>query len=264
VGALLRSYASIANELAAAGYRIDEIEQIKDEVDHFAKVSATVKRNSGDYIDLKAFEPAMRHLIDTYIRAEESKTISDFDDLSLIALIVERGPEAVDALPKGLRKSEGAVAETIENNVRRIIVNETPVDPAYYETMSKLLDALIEQRRKGMLTYKDYLEKIAKLTRDATLPGGDPGGYPPSVKTAARARARGRAAGARGRGGATGRDRQAGMDQAAAGQVRRATPPIPARDGERRESLVPGAALSSAGLRTSGSAQGGGARPGRP
>jgi type I restriction enzyme R subunit len=185
VGALLRSYASIANEVAAAGYRIDEIEQIKDEVDHFAKVSATVKRNSGDYIDLKAFEPAMRHLIDTYIRAQESEIISDFDDLSLIALIVERGPEAVDALPKGLRKSEGAVAETIENNVRRIIVNETPVDPAYYEKMSKLLDALIEQRRKGMLTYKDYLEKIAKLTRDATLPGGGPGGYPPNVKTAA-------------------------------------------------------------------------------
>jgi type I restriction enzyme R subunit len=25
------------------------------------------------YIDLKAYEPAMRHLIDTYIRAEESE-----------------------------------------------------------------------------------------------------------------------------------------------------------------------------------------------
>ncbi len=185
VAALLRNFANIANELAEAGYTAEEIKRIKDEVDHFAKVSATVKRNSGDYIDLKAFEPAMRHLIDTYIRAEESETISDFDDLSLIALIVERGPEAADALPKGIRKSEGAVAETIENNVRRLIVNESPVDPAYYEKMSKLLDALIEQRRKGMLTYKEYLEKIAQLTRDATRPGGGPGGYPSGVKTAA-------------------------------------------------------------------------------
>ena len=185
VAALLRCYASIANELAAAGYAGDEIETIKDEVDHFAKVAATVKRGSGDYIDLKAFEPAMRHLIDTYIRAEESETISDFDDLSLIALIVERGPKAVDALPKSIRRDERAVAETIENNVRRIIVNETPVDPAYYAKMSKLLDALIEQRRKGMLTYQEYLEKIAKLTRDAALPGGGPGGYPPGVQTAA-------------------------------------------------------------------------------
>ena len=64
-----------------------------------------------------------------------------------IQLIVERGPDAVEALPKGIRKSEDAVAETIENHVRRLIINESPVDPAYYEKMSKLLDALIEQRR---------------------------------------------------------------------------------------------------------------------
>jgi type I restriction enzyme R subunit len=51
--------------------------------------------------------------------------------------------------------------------------------------MSKLLDALIEQRRKGMLSYKEYLEKIATLTREATTPGGGPGGYPASVRTAA-------------------------------------------------------------------------------
>jgi type I restriction enzyme R subunit len=88
-------------------------------------------------------------------------------------------------LPKGIRKSEEAVAETIENNVRRLIIDETPVDPAYYEKMSKLLDALIEQRRKGVINYKEYLAQIARLTREATIPGGGPGGYPASVRTAA-------------------------------------------------------------------------------
>ncbi|ADH86702.1 type I restriction endonuclease subunit R [Desulfurivibrio alkaliphilus] len=183
--ALVRTYANLANELAEAGYQPQEIAKIKAEVDHYSKVSDAVRRNSGDYIDLKAYEPAMRYLIDTYIRAEESEKISAFDDLSLIQLIVERGPEAVEALPKGIRKSEEAVAETIENNVRKLIINESPVDPAYYEKMSKLLDALIEQRRKGVLSYKNYLEKIARLTRDATTPGGGPGGYPPGVKSAA-------------------------------------------------------------------------------
>jgi type I restriction enzyme R subunit len=105
--------------------------------------------------------------------------------MTLIQLIVERGPDAVNALPKGIRKNQEAVAETIENNVRKLIINESPVDPAYYEKMSKLLDALIEQRRKGMLSYKEYLEKIAKLTKEATMPGGGPGGYPASVRTAA-------------------------------------------------------------------------------
>lgn len=154
-------------------------------MDHFAKVRDEVKLASGDYIDLKAYEPAMRYLIDTYIRAEESEKLSAFDDLSLIQLIVERGPAAVDALPGGIRKSEQAVAETIENNVRRLIINESPVDPAYYEKMSKLLDALIEERRKGVLAYQEYLQKIAALTVQATKPGGGPGGYPAELKSAA-------------------------------------------------------------------------------
>ena len=156
VAALIRSYASIASELAEAGYKPEEIEKIKAEVDHYSKVRDEVRLASGDYIDLKAYEPAMRHLIDTYIRAEESEKISAFDDMSLIQLIVERGPEAADAKLKGVMKTEEAVAETIENNVRKLIINESPVDPAYYDKMSKLLDALIELRRKGVVSYNSH------------------------------------------------------------------------------------------------------------
>jgi type I restriction enzyme, R subunit len=185
VASLIRAYAAIANEMAEAGYTPDQIVKIKAEVDHASKVRDEVRLASGDYIDLKAYEPAMRHLIDTYIRAEESEKISAFDDMSLIQLIVERGPDAAAARIKGVMKSDEAVAETIENNVRRLIINESPVDPAYYDKMSKLLDALIEQRRKGVVTYTEYLEKMAKLTKDATLPGGGHGTYPMSVKTAA-------------------------------------------------------------------------------
>jgi type I restriction enzyme R subunit len=185
VATLQRAYASIANELQEAGYTPDAVEKIKAEVDHYTKVRDEVRLASGDYIDLKAYEPAMRHLIDTYIRAEDSEKVSAFDDMSLIQLIVERGPEAVDALPKGIKTTEEVVAETIENNVRKLIINESPVDPAYYDKMSKLLDALIEQRRQGAISYREYLEKIAKLTRDASAPGGEPGGFPASVKTSA-------------------------------------------------------------------------------
>ncbi|MBF0192433.1 MAG: type I restriction endonuclease subunit R [Magnetococcales bacterium] len=185
VASLLRAYANIANELSEAGYTPDEIGKIKAEVDHYTKVRDEVRLASGDYIDLKVYEPAMRHLIDTYIRADESEKISAFDNMSLIQLIVERGPDVVNALPKGIKKNEDAVAETIENNVRKLIINESPVDPVYYEEMSKLLDALIEQRRKGVVSYREYLERIAKLTREATMPGGGPGGYPVRVQTAA-------------------------------------------------------------------------------
>ena len=186
VASLIRAYASIASELTEAGYKPDEVEKIKNEVDHYSKVRDEVRLASGDYIDLKAYEPAMRYLIDTYIRAEDSEKIPAFDDMSLIQLIVERGPDVADAKLKGILKTEESVAETIENNVRKLIVNESPVDPAYYEKMSKLLDALIELRRKGVVSYKEYLEKIATLTKEATMPGGGPGGYPDSLKSAAR------------------------------------------------------------------------------
>ena len=184
VATLIRAYAAIASELAEAGYTPEQIVKIKAEVDHASKVRDEVRLSSGDYIDLKLYEPAMRHLIDTYIRAEESEKISAFDDMSLIQLIVERGPDEAAAKLKGIMKSEEAVAETIENNVRKLIINESPVDPAYYDKMSKLLDALIEQRRKGVVTYTEYLQKIATLAKEVTMPGGQ-ASYPEGIKTAA-------------------------------------------------------------------------------
>jgi len=183
--ALLRAYADVANEMAEAGYTDSETAAIKADVDHFEKVRNEVKLASGDYIDLKMYEPAMRHLIDTYIRAEESEVISKFDDLSLIQLIVERGVDAVDALPSGIRKNREAVAETIENNVRKLIIDETPINPKYYEKMSELLDALIAQRKTEAVDYEAYLAKIVELTKQAKSPETTTS-YPAAVNSAAK------------------------------------------------------------------------------
>jgi type I restriction enzyme R subunit len=168
--------------LTEAGYSPAEIETLKAEVDHYEKVRNEVKLASGDYIDLKMYEPAMRHLIDTYIRAEESEKISAFDDMTLIQLIVERGTDAVKALPTGIRTNREAMAETIENNVRKLIIDEQPINPKYYEKMSQLLDALIKQRRQAAVDYQEYLEKIVELTRKVKNPelGGN---YPSAMNT---------------------------------------------------------------------------------
>jgi type I restriction enzyme R subunit len=182
--AFLRAYANLANEMREAGYSDDEAQEIKGEVDHYEKVRGEVKLASGDYVDMKLYEPAMRHLLDTYIRAEESEKLSAFDDLTLVQLIVERGEAAVDALPKGLRQDREAMAETIENNVRRLIVDETSVNPKYYEKMSELLDALILQRKQEALDYKTYLGKIVELTKRASRPDTQ-ASYPSSINSGA-------------------------------------------------------------------------------
>ena len=182
--ALLRAFANLASELAEAGYTPAEVATIQNEVDHFDKVRNEVKLASGDYIDLKMYEPAMRYLIDTYIRAEESEKISAFDDLTLVELIVERGEGAINSLPRGIRNNQRATAETIENNVRKLIIDEHPINPKYYEEMSELLKALIEQRRQEAISYQEYLNRIVALTRQAKNPGGR--SYPAGLNTPAR------------------------------------------------------------------------------
>jgi type I restriction enzyme, R subunit len=182
VGELVRAYANLANEMEQAGYTDTEAQEVKSEVQHYEKVREEVKMASGDYIDMKLYEPAMRHLLDTYIRAEESTTLSAFEDLTLVQLLVDRGEDAVDELPTGIRENTEAVAETIENNVRKVIIDEAAVNPAYYQKMSELLDALIVERKKQAVDYKAYLRRIVELTRKVSKPETATS-YPSTIST---------------------------------------------------------------------------------
>jgi type I restriction enzyme R subunit len=184
VSHLVRVYAALANELEEAGYTSADAEFILKEVRHYEHARAEIKLASADYIDLKAYEPAMRHLIDTYISAEESKVISAFDDMSLVELIVERGEKAIEKLPDGIRRNRQAVAETIENNLRKVIHDERPINPRYYENMSQLLDELIAQRRQEALEYEEYLAMIVELTRQIKRPNETK--YPKTLDTRAK------------------------------------------------------------------------------
>ncbi|MBW4448900.1 MAG: HsdR family type I site-specific deoxyribonuclease [Spirirestis rafaelensis WJT71-NPBG6] len=182
---LVRAYANLANDMVEAGYTPAEIEIIKQEVKHYEQVRAEVKLRSGDYIDLKTYEPAMRHLIDSYIGAEESELISAFDDMTLIQLIVERGANAVDALPKSIKQNPTAVAETIENNLRKLIIDQQPTNPKYFENMSTLLDELIQVRKAKAQDYKAYLQKIVELSKQVAQPSSS-SQYPQSLNSAAK------------------------------------------------------------------------------
>ena len=182
--ALLRAWANLANEMREAGYSEAEAQEIRAEVEHYEQVRKEVKLASGDYVDMKMYEPAMRHLLDAYIRAEESERLSAFDDLTLVQLVVERGEDALGLLPAGIRKHPEAVAETIENNVRRIIIDEMAINPRYYERMSELLDALIRQRKQEAMDYRAYLARIVALAKQVQQPGDER--YPITVNSPAR------------------------------------------------------------------------------
>lgn len=182
---LIRAYANIADEMEEAGYRPAQIEKIKEEIKHFENVRKEIQLASGDWVDLKQYEPAMRHLIDSYIAAEESKKVSAFDDFSLVELLVKDGKGALDKLPENIKKNKEAMAETIENNLRKVIIEESPTNPIYYEKMSVLLDELIKLRNEEAEAYEKYLEEIVKLAVKIKKPETS-NEYPSSINTQAK------------------------------------------------------------------------------
>ncbi len=86
--------------------------------------------------------------------------------MSLLDIIVKSGiADGINSMSNGIKKNQGAIAETIENNVRKKIIKESLTDAAFFEEMSKLLDELIKERKAKAIEYEEYLERIAEIVR---------------------------------------------------------------------------------------------------
>lgn len=185
----MRSFSEVAGELKEQyAYTSEQIKELDKEVQYYIKVRDVVRAASGDYIDLKGYDPDMRHLIDTYLSANPSRTLSSFGDIPLVQLLVERGIDTVKDMPSKTKKEQDAVAETIENNVQKEIVEKQQSNPKYYEKMSALLREIIEQRRNQVINYEEYLKRIVELAKDIRKPEST-SRYPESVRNSAAMRA---------------------------------------------------------------------------
>ena len=180
---LVRAHANLADEMEAAGYTPADVALIKARQKHYLNLREVIRHAAGETLDLKPFEADMRHLIDTYIEAEAPRTISPFDGVGLLDLIVKTGvAEAVAAQLVALKGNRDAVAETIENNVRSRILKEQLTDPAYFAQMSALLDEIIRLRRERAIEYEAYLARMAQLAQQVVA--GKAADTPVQLKTA--------------------------------------------------------------------------------
>ena len=183
--AFIRAYSNVADVLYDVGYSESQIEHIKSRLDYYLKLREIIRHASGETIDLKAYESDMRHLIDNYIEASDSVIISPFGETPLIDIIVKTGIAAtISGLPSNISRNKGAVAESIENNVRKRIFKDHLLDPMYFEEMSKLLDEIIKQRKQGSIGYQEYLKKIEELARNVSA--GKYANTPTSLDTPAK------------------------------------------------------------------------------
>ncbi len=181
----MRSFSEVSGELKEKyAFTTEQIKTLDKEIQHFVKVRDVVRAASGDYIDLKGYDPDMRHLIDTYLAANPSRVLSSFGDIPLVELLAERGPNAVKDMSAKTKKEQEAVAETIENNVQKEIVEKRQSNPKYYEKMSALLRELIEQRKNEVINYEEYLKRIVELAKDMRKPEST-SRYPERIRNSA-------------------------------------------------------------------------------
>jgi len=163
VNRLIRAYAEIKGDMGDAGYTISEQAKIEKDVTFYIGLKKEIGHTSGDFIDLKSYEADMRRLIDNYIKAEDSRKLGEFDNLTLLDFVMIQGEKLGG-------KNKEAAAEAIENNIRKKIVEKILINPKYYEKMSAILDELIKLRRKGAAEYESFLEKYIDLVKKTENP----------------------------------------------------------------------------------------------
>ena len=87
--------------------------------------------------------------------------------------------------PGHLIKYEGYVdLSTYWKLVRKLIIDESPVNPKFYERMSDLLADLVKKRREDAIAYAEYLERVAEMVRQ--IKSGHGTDYPDEISTPGR------------------------------------------------------------------------------
>ena len=186
VNSLIRAYTEIKSMFSELEYSVSEQESFDKKVNFYIALKATIGHASGDFIDLKAYEPGMRYLIDNYIVAEDSKVIGEFDDFTLMDFILAQRSK-LENNNENTKEQESA-AEAIENNIRKKVVEKIVINPMYYNTMSSVLEQLILERRRGVISYAELLQKYIDLARNVTNPEENER-YPEQIRHSAALRA---------------------------------------------------------------------------
>ncbi|MBQ2611505.1 HsdR family type I site-specific deoxyribonuclease, partial [bacterium] len=184
VNKLVRAFAEFKPLLSDIGYSSAEQQKFENRVTFFIELSETIGQASGDFIDLKQYEPGMRYLIDNYIIAFDSEKIGILDDFTLLDFILKNEEKLKD----GADGEKDSAAEAIENNIRRQVVEKVVINPAYYSKMSQILEQLILERKKKVISYKELIERYVELAKNVSEPQNNDK-YPEKVRSSAAMRA---------------------------------------------------------------------------
>ncbi len=186
---LSRSFANCCDRLVSDyGYTDEEVEGLRGEINGYNKVKEMIKLASCDYIDLKPYEADMRYILDTYIRADDSKVVSSLGNMTLVELLLQSKTTTPVDLLKGIPGDDEAKAETIDNNLQHEIVKKMGSNSVYYGKLSEMLQKIITQRKIAAMSYEEYLRQVVELA-EAILHPESSSDYPDEIKESSARRA---------------------------------------------------------------------------
>lgn len=179
---LTRSFASCCNKLVSDfNYTERQVRDLREEISGYNRIKEMIKLASCDYIDQKPYEADMRYILDTYIRADDSRLVNRMADMSLVELLLEGRTTTPADLVKDLPGDETAKAETIENNIKHEIVKKMSSNEVYYGKLSEMLEDLIQQRKIEAMSYEEYLRQVVELAQAILHPEEDDS-YPEGIR----------------------------------------------------------------------------------
>lgn len=186
---LTRSFANCCDKLVSDyGYSDSDVDNLREEINGYNKIKEMIKLASCDYIDLKPYEADMRYILDTYVRADDSRVVSELGNMSLVELLLNGERTSPVDLVHDLPGNNTAKAETIDNNLKHEIIRKMSSNTVYYGKLSEMLQKVIDQRKSEALSYEEYLRKVVELA-EAILHPENSGEYPDEIRDSAAKRA---------------------------------------------------------------------------
>lgn len=178
-----RSFANCCDRLVSDyHYSQKNVEETRQRLAGYNRIKEMIKLASCDYIDLKPYEADMRYILDTYVRAADSRVISSLANKSLVELLLEGKTTTPEELISSIPGDKHAKAETIENNLRHEIAKKRSSNVQYYGNLSEMLEKLIHRRKDEAITYEEYLRQVLEMAKVILHPETN-AAYPESIRS---------------------------------------------------------------------------------
>jgi type I restriction enzyme, R subunit len=129
----------------------ERIEEYKDDLKRFQNLRLAVQRRYAETVNYGDYEPRIKKLLDTHIKADTVTRLNDpvniFDDASFWQVKSEQG----------IYVSDAAKADMIAHAAKRTIHERMDEDPALYQRFSEMIQTAIDDFRARRISELEYL-----------------------------------------------------------------------------------------------------------